>query len=361
MNANVKIALLTLAAVIVWFLSGAVSGDGEESPGQEPAMVANLTKVRVAWSEAQDYSRQVMARGRTAPNRQVTLKAEVSGRIVAVPAAKGQAVAAGDVICELAKEDRSQRVVEAEAAVAQAEIDYQGALKLKQKGYQSDSAIAQAKARLESTRAILEQTRINLANTLITAPFAGFVDDRPVEVGDFMDRTNICAELVEVNPLKVVARLSEREVVQVSVGSRANVKLATGQEASGEVVYLSHLADPQTRTYEMEISIANPDYRLRSGVASQVLVAADHVRAHRVPAALLALGDSGEAGLKIVDDQDQVRFVSLTLVGDDGEGVWVTGLPDKVRIITVGQEYVSSGEQVLAEEEGQSAGEQRTL
>lgn len=359
MNANLKIALLTLALVVIWFLSGAIS-NGSDEPVQQQAVASHLTKVRVLWSQAEEYSRQVVARGRTAPNRQVTLKAEISGRVIAVPAAKGQAVTEGDVICELAAEDRPQRVVEAQTAVDQAEIDYQGALKLKLKGYQSESAIAQAKARLESTRATLEQTKINLANTRIVAPFAGFIDDRPVEVGDYMDRTSICADLVEINPLKVVARLSEREVVKVSIGSKAEVKLSTGQQEFGTVVYLSHLADPQTRTYEMEISLPNSDGQLRSGVASQVLVAGDHVLAHRVPAALLALGDAGEAGLKIVDEHDLVQFVELTLVGDDGEGIWVTGLPPKVRIITVGQEYVSQGEQVIAEEDMRSAMDQRT-
>ncbi|WP_461515667.1 efflux RND transporter periplasmic adaptor subunit [Porticoccus sp.] len=360
MNANLKIALLTLALVIIWFLSGAVSNSSDEPVQPQQAVASQLTKVRVLWSEAEEYSRQVVARGRTAPNRQVTLRAEISGRVIAVPAAKGQAVAEGDVICELAKEDRPQRVVEAQAAVDQAEIDYLGAQKLKLKGYQSESAIAQTKARLESTRATLEQTKTNLGNTRIVAPYAGFIDDRPVEVGDYMDRTNICAVLVETNPLKVVSRLSEREVVKVSIGSKAQVKLATGQQVRGEVIYLSHLADPQTRTYEMEISLANPDYQLRSGVASQILVAADHVVAHRVPAALLALGDAGQAGLKIVDEHDLVQFVPLTLVGDDGEGIWVTGFPPKVRIITVGQEYVSGGEQVIAEEDVRSVMDQET-
>lgn len=361
MNANVKIALVTLVLVIIWFLSGALTNGEGEASQQPQTETSDLAKVRVVWSEAQEYSRQVLARGRTSPNREVILKAEISGRVVAVPVAKGQAVAEGDVVCELAEEDRPQRVVEAEATVAQAEIDYQGALKLKQKGYQSESAIAQAKARLESAKATLAQTRVNLANTRIVAPFSGFVDDRPVEVGDYMDRTNICAELVEIDPLKVVARLSEREVVQISAGSEASVKLATGEQVTGEVVYLSHLADPQTRTYEMEILLPNPDFRLRAGVASHIQVSADQVMAHRIPAALLALGDAGEAGVKIVDDQDRVQFVELNLVGDDGEGVWITGLPEKVRLITVGQEYVSSGEQVMAEEDTWTMADQRPL
>ncbi|WP_297186115.1 efflux RND transporter periplasmic adaptor subunit [uncultured Porticoccus sp.] len=351
MNANVKIALVILVLIIIWFVSGLVTGNSEITPADDPAVADELTKVRVRWVEAEDYSRQISARGRTAPNRHVTLRAEVSGRVIAVPADKGQAVDEGDTICELAEEDREQRVLEAQAAVAQAEIDYRGALKLKEKGYQSDSAIAQANARLESTRAALRLTEINLANTRIAAPFAGFVDDRPVEVGDYMDRNHICAEIVEMNPLKVVARLSEREVVRAEVGGNASVRLATGQLVTGEVTYLSHLAEPQTRTYEMEITLPNPSFQLRAGVASQVMVATNVLRAHRVPASLLALGDGGELGLKIVNRDDRVDFVLIDLVGDDGEGVWIAGLPERTRVITVGQEYVSAGEQVAAEEE----------
>ena len=351
MNANVKIALVILALIIIWFVSGIVTGNGDITSADEPVVAGELTKVRVRWVEAEDYSRQISARGRTVPNRHVTLRAEVSGRVVAVPADKGQAVDKGETICELAVEDREQRVLEARAAVDQAEIDYRGALKLKEKGYQSDSAIAQANARLESARATLRLAEINLANTRIAAPFAGFVDDRPVEVGDYMDRNHVCAEIVEMNPLKVVARLSEREVVRAEVGSKASVQLATGQSVTGEVTYLSHLAEPQTRTYEMEVTLPNPSFQLRAGVASQGRVATQVLRAHRVPASLLALGDSGELGLKVVDRDDRVDFVRIDPVGDDGLGVWVVGLPERTRIITVGQEYVSADEQVVAEEE----------
>lgn len=360
LNNKVRTALIVLVLIAVWFLSGLLFKD---SNGQTPQKVNGseadtahkledvqpLTKVKTRWLEAQSYSRQVIARGRTAVNRQVTLRAEVSGRVVAVPVEKGQSVTPGEMVCELATEDRPQRVREAQSAVEEADIEYRGALKLKQRGFQSEVAIARAKARLDTAKADLSLKQMNLANTKIIAPFAGFIDTRPVEVGDYMDRNHICAELVETNPLKVVARLSEREVVRVSVGRPAQVTLSTGEKVRGEVIYLSQLADPVTRTYNMEILLPNPDHRLRAGVASQVLVAADELQAHRIPASLLALGDSGEVGVKVLDDDNSVRFSPVTLVGDDSEGVWVTGLPPRVQLITVGQEYVSIGEEVIAD------------
>ena len=84
MNANVKIALVILVLIIVWFVSGLVTGNSESTPADDPVVTSELTKVRVRWVEAEDYSRQISARGRTVPNRHVILRAEVSGRVVAV-------------------------------------------------------------------------------------------------------------------------------------------------------------------------------------------------------------------------------------------------------------------------------------
>jgi len=50
-----------------------------------------------------------------------------------------------------------------------------------------------------------------------------------------------------------------------------------------------------------------------------------------------------------LDDEGRVQFIQVSLVGDDDEGVWVTGLPQKIQLITVGQEYVTAGEQVISE------------
>ena len=72
------------------------------------------------------------------------------------------------------------------------------------------------------------------------------------------------------------------------------------------------------------------------------------VLAHLIPSYLISLNDEGELGVKILKDRE-VKFSNIQIVEDTIEGLWVTGLPKKATVITVGQEYVINGQVVNAE------------
>ena len=69
------------------------------------------------------------------------------------------------------------------------------------------------------------------------------------------------------------------------------------------------------------------------------------VKAHLIPSYLLSLNDEGELGIKIVENEI-VKFLLIQIIEDGLDGLWVSGLPDDVTIITVGQEYVINGQNV---------------
>jgi multidrug efflux system membrane fusion protein len=69
------------------------------------------------------------------------------------------------------------------------------------------------------------------------------------------------------------------------------------------------------------------------------------VKAHLIPSYLLSLNDEGELGIKIVENEI-VKFLLIQIIEDGLDGLWVSGLPDEVTIITVGQEYVINGQNV---------------
>ena len=64
------------------------------------------------------------------------------------------------------------------------------------------------------------------------------------------------------------------------------------------------------------------------------------VPAHRVSPAALSLSDQGKVGIKIVNSENQVEFIEVTIISDTIDGVWLTGLPAQVQIIVLGQENV---------------------
>ena len=253
---------------------------------------------------------------------------------------------AGEQLCALAVEDRQAALVESQQQVTQARIDFDGAKRLKAKGYNSESAIAAARTRLASAQAELKRRELTLQKTSITAPFAGFVEDVHLEVGDFATPGSPCITLVDQNPMLLVGRVSERVVQYIKPGITATGIIGDGDSVSGPVTFVGQQDDPTTRTYAIEIELDNRDKRIRSGLTTEIRIPIAEALAHKVSPALFSLDDRGGYGIKIVNDDNVVEFYTVSVISEDADGVWVQGLPNTVNLITVGQELVVNGERV---------------
>ena len=344
MNSNVRVSLFIALAIGLWLVSGLFADPVTES--NSSSVESKLTNVQADWFAIQAYEPQLVLRGRTEANRSVDVKAQIAGRIVSVPVDEGALVKAGATLCEVDQEDRKLRLQHAKAGLVQATIEYQGARKLEQGGYQSELAIAKAKTRLESARVALERSTLDLANLSIKAPFAGVVERRPVEVGDFVQPGQLCAQVVELNPLKVSAVITEQEIGKISLDRGARFTLVNGETPVGEISYLSRQADPVTRSYRVEATITNPQLRFLAGMSGSLQIAAEPMSAHLIPSSLVLLDDAGHLVVRAVTDRGVISTLSVANVGESREGVWVTGLPDRVALVTVGQNYVTEAEQV---------------
>jgi len=306
------------------------------------------TRVRARTSQAQTYTASVLVRGRTENKRSVDVRAETQGRVESRPVEKGSPVKAGALLCRLAVEDRNAALLEAREGLNQARTDFDGAQRMKAKGFQSDSDIARVRARLASAQASVERAKLAIARTYIRAPFDGIVEDTQAEIGDYLHPGAACATVIDLDPMLLVGRISERDVASLNVGSNATAVLGDSTELQGKVSFIGRQSDASTRTYPLEISIPNADYMIRSGLTAQVKVPVGEVKAHLISPALLALDTAGNIGLRTLSEDDRVVWHNVTILDDEGSGAWITGLPDVVRIITVGQELVIPGEQVEA-------------
>ena len=304
------------------------------------------TRVRAERIRAVEKIRYTNIRGKTQNKRTVNARAELVGRVVERRVERGDVVTTNSVLCELSIEDRQTALIEAQELVRQARIDYQGALKLEAKGFNSDSAIAAAKARLASTAAQLKRRQLNIEKTLIRAPFAGVVEDVHVEIGDYVNPGQGCATIVDLNPMLMVGRVSEKDVLDLKLGELATGVLTDGRTVQGPVTFVGQQSDLQTRTYAVEIQLDNTDGALRSGITAEIKIPVDRVLAQRVSPALFALDDRGEIGIRVLDSDNIVHFHNIEIITEGPDGVWVTGLPNETAIITVGQEMVVAGERV---------------
>ena len=318
-------------------LNDATTGNGDE---REPTVVRGQVITASAFPE------QVTIRGHTQNKRTVEVRAETQGRVVERPVERGSVVAAGDLLCRIAVEDRPARVNQAQEAVNQARIEHEGSLRLKDGGFQSRTAIAQAKSRLATAEAQLEAATLDLDRTFIRAPFGGVIEKTLLEVGDYAQPATPCAKVVDLDPMLLVGQVSERDVGRLSIGEAATGILASGETASGAISFIGHQADPATRTYRVEVTVANADHRLLSGATADIEIVVGEVTAHQISPAVLALDDAGQLGVRTVASDGRVRLRHVEIVDDGGEGVWVTGLPATVTLITVGHQLVVDGERV---------------
>jgi multidrug efflux system membrane fusion protein len=169
-----------------------------------------------------------------------------------------------------------------------------------------------------------------------------------VNVGDYLAPGQPCAMVIDQDPFLIVGQVSEKDVQKINIGDSGWASLITGERVNGKVRFIAKSADQATRTFRVELEVKNPDGKIRDGVTAEIHVNSATVEAHRISPAILSLDDKGTIGVRIVDAQKKVQFVPVKIVADGTDGVWVTGLPKTVTIITVGQEYVTNGQEVDA-------------
>ncbi|WP_019531710.1 efflux RND transporter periplasmic adaptor subunit [Dasania marina] len=346
-NKNYHSAAIILVLLLLWMASGLFGEEDKPTASEQPAAKANYS-VRAKQISAQPYSSQLRIAAQTEANRSVNMRAEVSGQVTSLPVAKGARVDSGDVICQLATEDRQLQVDQALALVNKATLEYDAALQLNNSGFQSKTVIATKKSNLETAKANLQRRRIDLGKINIRAPFAGVIDSRPVEIGDLMQRGDVCATVLDFDPLIVAGQVAGTHIKRIQAGDKITALLLTGEQVQGQVRFVASRSDNLTRTFRIEAEVNNPDNLLHSGISADILLAAPAVMAHSISSSLLSLDDAGNIGVRIIDAQSRVQFKNVTFIGDDSQGVWVVGLPEQCTLITVGGEYVSADQQVSA-------------
>lgn len=352
------LAVLIAVAVAGWLasphlaplvgLGSAPDPAGQAAPAVEKPAAERLTQVRVRRSEAEPIARQQVLNGRTQANRIVRIAAEIPGEVIEIMGEKGDQVGQGDLLVRLDPRDREAALAEARATLEQRRIEDQAAERLGERGFQAETRVAEARAALEQARYLVRRSEVALEQTSITAPIAGVLEERPIELGSFVEVGDEVGTLVELDPLLVVTDVPEAAILSILPGSTAQVRFIDGTEREGRVRFVARQANAATRSFRVEIVLPNPDLRIPAGISTTVAINLEPIPAHGVSPGILVLDDRGVLGVKTVDDQGTVAFHPAEVVRAEGDLVWLAGLPSTIDIITVGQGFVTPGQPVEA-------------
>ena len=330
-------------AVTLWMLSGLGSGPvdfsteaGLGNDSGQPMLV------RVEQIRSSDVEKLVTVSARTEPNRFVQLKTETDGAVVILGVERGSPVSAGETIVELDLRDRKARLTEADSLVVQRELELEGRKNLRTQQFASEVELAEAQNRLDSAWAAKEQITLEIQNTSI---LDGLVQERNVEIGDFVRTGDTVVDIVDIDPLIIAGEINGKEVSELRVGGVGSAKLVDGTVLTGLIRYLAPVANENTRTFRVELAVENSQ-TVRAGLTAELQLTGFRISAHDISPSLLTLADDGSIGVKAVNALNRVLFYPIEIVGSSENGILVTGLPESVRVITVGQGFVTVGQEV---------------
>ncbi len=407
MKKSIFIAAFILLLVVGWIGSGQITNvnaqddTSENSQGTVEATETvtiedNGNKVEIQEFNFSQIDQSIELQGQTTHNKKIDVKSETTGNITNISFKRGDKVSKGDELIKISTENRIEllnsakkdlerlnkelelneknkinRLSQNKELIKLYEIEFASAKQLIDKGLSSKSKLSLASFNLANARSDQEDILINfesqqssieaqianvksqlknieldISNTQINSPFSGIISDKMVEESEYITPGNVMFTIIDLNPIKIQGYLSEFDVNKVSLGTKAVIENTNGIKKNGVISFISPSAETSTRTFEITIEAENADLSFKSGITTKITIAGSELKAHKIPPSILTLQDDGTVGVKAVNDENIVIFYPTTSVKDTIDGIWVSGLPDKVNLIVTGQEYVAVGESV---------------
>jgi RND family efflux transporter MFP subunit len=263
-------ALLVLGAGL---LSGCSDGqassaaDTSQAPERPPARVETLRLTPTSFEDVIELTGTVEALN------DATLSAQAAGTVT-VLAERGARIPAGGRVAQVDAREEEAAVEQAEARYALAQDRFERQEPLYKDSIISALEFEQVRSERNQARAALAQAEKRLANTRVESPFAGIIEERFVERGEQIRANDPVARVVSTREVRVVAGVPERYANDIRPGTavRLDFRKYGGTERTAEVTFAGRAINPDTRTFPIEVTLDNPDGRLKPEMVARVSV-----------------------------------------------------------------------------------------
>lgn len=184
---------------------------------------------------------------------------------------------------------------------------------------QSNQAIQTAQAAVESARAQVSIAEKAVADATVRAPFAGYISNRPIAVGEYVTPAAIAATVLRTNPIKLQLQVSEAEVPFVSAGMGVSLEVEAYKDRkfAGRISAVNPAIDPVSRAVSVDVQVENSDNALRSGMfATARIVRQGGGRSVFVPRQAV-LSDQNTQSYRVFVIQDDTAKLRVVQIGDE--------------------------------------------
>ncbi|MFP4555756.1 MAG: efflux RND transporter periplasmic adaptor subunit [Bacteroidales bacterium] len=340
-----KLTLVFIGAALSALLSGCSSSDSNNENAISEKQKAE--SVRVMNVEKMEIDRKVEQTAHLQPYQEVYLASSSPGQIKTIHVEAGTKVTKGQVLVEMDKTQLKQ----AEIQLQSIEKDYHRMDTLKKVGGATQQQYDQIKTQYEVTKSNVEFLK---ENTRLVAPFSGTVANKFYEDGEMYSGApntqvgkSAILHIVQTNKLKAMVNVSERFFPSIEENMQVNITtdVYPGEVFTGSIKTVYPTVDPITRTVPLEITIPNPNKKLRPGMFARASVNLYKEEAFVVPSfAVMKLQGSNERYIFLEKDGKAHRLVvELGTRFDDKVEIISNGIKPGDKLIVAGHSRLLNG------------------
>ncbi|HDZ49536.1 hypothetical protein LCGC14_0029860 [marine sediment metagenome] len=340
------LASLLVLALVIWLAFGNFQRFQTTPPDATPRSDAG-SRVEIVVQQSTPFIPQQIIQGQLTAERETTLRANVAGFVTDKPVAQGSHVEAGDTLLVLDNDALPEQLQQAQDELAVAQAEYAGARNLRERQLISQPELLRLQSALSASAAQVAQLQNQLDDSRPIAPFEGVLNRVQVELGDLLQPGEEWGQLVDDRRLKGAAWVSQQQVGDLSIGLPVTARLLNGDHLEGELTHISNRAEEATRSFYIEATLDNPAGKRLAGGSAELTITLPPRQVHTLSPALLSLNSNGQLAVKHLDDNNQVQQTAVEMVSADIQRAYVTGLPDPLRLITLGAGMVDVGQTVV--------------
>ena len=297
-----------------------------------------------------EYQSTIDVTAATQASKTRQIRSDLAGEIERLNVERGDVVQPGDVIAQVAAETRTSQIAQAQANLEQARVDLEATRALVTQGVLAENRLVSAQAAYQAAIAAVDQATDQINNLDIITAIGGIVTNVSTEEGSNISPGEPVATIIALDPIKILARVSETDIGNVSQGQLVDVALVTGETFTATVTYIAPSANITTRTFDIEAEASNADLAIRDGVTATVNISRPAQQAFEINQSTLVTDEEGRLGVRVVNDSSISEFVPVELLETSLESAWVTGLTADMRVMVVGQRFADVGEPVVAKD-----------
>ena len=198
---------------------------------------------------------------------------------------------------------------------------------------------------LESSKSSLATLEKEMKDSIIFSPVNGYLENLNADIGENISNTSSIATIIGMSKIKLIVKVSQSVIGQIKIGDEASILIADGGEHIGKVSKISSMANNETRTFDVEISIENPKLKIKAGMTSEVKITTDTKLAFGISPAHLSVDSDGGLFAKIIY-ANKVKNEPVEVIKSIEDKVFISGLENGTILLTNGQAFVKENDEI---------------